>query len=74
MEQFPQESDEEIHGWDNTTGRVVSKVIAFLLLDSGHRASHELLFRKLAGLSKEFSHCSRITSDAESSNSLLARI
>jgi len=30
-EQFSQESDEEIHGWDDTTGRVVSKVIAFRL-------------------------------------------
>ena len=28
MEQFSQERDEEIHGWDDTTGKVVSKVIA----------------------------------------------
>ena len=31
MEQFSQESDEKLHGRDDTSGRVVSKVIAFVL-------------------------------------------
>ena len=31
MEQFSQESDEELHGRDDTSGRVVSKVIALSL-------------------------------------------
>ena len=35
MEQVSQESDEEIHEWDDITGRVVNKVIAIPLSHAG---------------------------------------
>ena len=41
MEQFSQDSDQEIHGWDDITGQVVSKVIAFHLPEIWRMGLHQ---------------------------------